>query len=267
MSANSKIEWTHHTFNPWWGCVRVSPGCENCYAETWAKRTGHDVWGPAKTTPRREMSDGHWQKPLAWNRKAEEAGERARVFCASMADVFEDHPQLPALRARLWLLIEATPWLDWQLLTKRPENILRMAPEHWGDGFPPNVWVGTSVEDQRRWDERVPVLVRVPASVLFLSMEPLVGPVRCSGELELIEWVIIGGESGAKARPLDVQWVRDILAACREVGTAPFVKQLGASWHEQLALVRPVRDAKGGDPAEWPADLRVREFPQIGALS
>lgn len=326
MAENSKIEWTTHTFNPWWGCQRVSPGCEHCYAETWAKRVGEDVWGPAKTTPRRELSEGHWSKPLGWNRKAEAAGKRALVFCASMADVFEDHPQLPPLRARLWELIEATPWLDWQILTKRPENVMAMVPKAWREAFPPNVWLGTSVEDQRRADERIPHLLRCPAAVRFLSCEPLLGPVelrrslmagrnpglclncgrghgfsRCPNyggvqkqdaewgcdEFRRVEspigWVIVGGESGPGARPCDVAWIRSLVRQGRDTGVATFVKQLGArpriaAHHDRLppaedwkgvtvecdpdaGIFAHLRDRKGGDPSEWPEDLRVREFP------
>src|SRR5258708_7584279 len=117
MGKNSHIEWTHHTFNPWWGCTKVSPACDNCYAEAWAKRVGNDVWG--SKAPRRFFSDSHWKEPLKWQAQAAEEEERARVFCASMADVFEARPELDAPRARLWKLIESTPNLDWLLLTKR----------------------------------------------------------------------------------------------------------------------------------------------------
>ncbi|HEY2512934.1 MAG TPA: DUF5131 family protein, partial [Polyangiaceae bacterium] len=118
MVANSKIQWTDHTFNPWWGCQRVSPGCEHCYAEAFAKRTGHGVWGP--TAQRRFFGEAHWKEPLKWNEAAKRSGQRARVFCASMADVFEDRWELEPHRARLAGLIRVTPHLDWLLLTKRP---------------------------------------------------------------------------------------------------------------------------------------------------
>src|SRR4051812_9666266 len=114
MAKNSKIEWTHHTFNPWWGCDRVSPACKHCYAETWAHRLGFDLW--AKDAPRRMLSDAYWRQPLTWNDEAQVTRSRARVFCASMADVFENRPDLNASRARLWSLIESTPNLDWLLL-------------------------------------------------------------------------------------------------------------------------------------------------------
>jgi protein gp37 len=177
MGAESKIEWTHATFNPWWGCVKVSPACKHCYAEGFAKRTGHAVWGGSS---RRFFGDKHWAEPLKWNAEAAAAGERRRVFCASMADVFEHiEPghKIEAERERLWKLIERTPQLDWLLLTKRPQNIMGMIPERWRADLPVNVWVGTTVENQEMAEERISELLRVPASVLFLSCEPLLGPV------------------------------------------------------------------------------------------
>src|SRR5712671_6808752 len=128
MAKNSSIEWTDHTFNPWWGCSKVSPGCNNCYAETWAKRVGEKIWG--KDEPRRFFTDKHWDEPLKWNDEALSSGTRRRVFCASMADVFEQRTDLNPWRARLWKLTEETPKLDWLLLTKRPENIA--ASVRWG---------------------------------------------------------------------------------------------------------------------------------------
>ncbi len=182
---NSKIEWTHHTFNPWWGCVKVSPGCEHCYAESFSKRTGHNIWGPAKTTERRLFGDKHWNEPVKWNIAAKAVGERHRVFCASMADVFEDHPQVVDERRRLLDLISHTPHLDWLLLTKRPENINHMIEEAtgfsessmWFHAVGDRVWIGTSVESQATADSRIPELLQVPAKVRFLSCEPLLGPV------------------------------------------------------------------------------------------
>jgi len=129
MAKDSAIEWTHHTFNPWWGCTKVSPGCKYCYAETWAKRVGQDIWG--SRAPRRDLSEAYWRQPLAWNAEALSTGTRARVFCASMADVFEDRRDLDGKRERLWALIEATPKLDWLLLTKRPEAIGAALPRRW----------------------------------------------------------------------------------------------------------------------------------------
>jgi len=129
MCFNSSIEWTTHTFNPWWGCTKVSDGCRNCYAEALSNRYGHSVWGAGK--PRRLMSDAHWQAPLGWDADAKRTGRRARVFCASMADVFEEQAP-PGQLARLWDLIRLTPNLDWQLLTKRPHRIAESLPPDWG---------------------------------------------------------------------------------------------------------------------------------------
>lgn len=188
MAANSKIEWTHHTFNPWQGCSKVSTGCANCYAETLSKRWGKDIWGPG--VKRIRTSDAYWKKPLSWNREAEAAGERHRVFCASMADVFEQNdaqPELDEWRFELVELIIRTPNLDWLLLTKRPElvmdTLIRVTslvnPFDW---LPSNIWIGTSVENQEQADKRIPELLKIPAAVRFLSMEPLLGPVDLRDE-------------------------------------------------------------------------------------
>ena len=275
MSDKTGIQWTDHTFNCWWGCTKVSPGCTNCYAESWDARWKGGHWG--KDAPRRFFGDAHWNEPLKWNRAAEMEGRRHRVFCASMADVFEDRPDLEAERDHLWDLIHRTPHLDWQLLTKRPENMERMLPwGRYGAGPSPwrNVWLGTTVEDQKRADERIPLLLATPATVRFLSCEPLLGPVTLQPVVEKwardaleamkageplppsIKWVIVGGESGTDARPFDVEWARSLARQCAEAGIPCFVKQLGSAAH--------LRQSHGADPAEWPADLRVRQFPERG---
>ena len=224
MGANSKIEWTTHTFNPWWGCTKVSEACKNCYAESWAKRVGQNVWGPKPK--RRLLSDNHWRQPLKWNKEAERAGTRPRVFCASMADVFEDREELLTLRARLFELIEATPHLDWLLLTKRPQNVARLVC--WGDNWPENVWLGTTVELQKRADELLPYLAAIPAKVRFISAEPLLGPLDLDGWLgTTIDWVITGGESGPKARPAAPEWFRSLHSQCMENSVAFHFKQWG----------------------------------------
>jgi protein gp37 len=188
MGENTTIEWTAtvlddgtvlkgFTYNPWWGCQRVSPGCGGakgvggCYAEALAKRYGYDLWGP--TAPRRFFGDAHWNAPFKWNRAAEAAGVRRKVFCASMADILEDRRGLDEPRARLFGTIERTPWLDWLLLTKRPENYLRMLPPAWLAKPLPSVWVGCTTEDQQRLEERAAHLRAVPAAVRFFSAEPL----------------------------------------------------------------------------------------------
>ena len=193
MAENTKIEWTHHTFNPVRGCKKVSDGCKNCYAEKMSKRNPETlgVWGDDGV--RAIAAESYWKQPVKWNRDAEKDGERRRVFCASLADVFEDRPEWIEPRARLFDLIRQTPNLDWLLLTKRPDNIIhsiyqlpldfwpeetREMARNWLYGLPPkNVWLGTSVENQEQADKRIPELLKVPAKVRFLSCEPLLGPV------------------------------------------------------------------------------------------
>lgn len=232
MSANSGISWTDHTFNPWWGCVEVSPACDECYARTWAKRTGFDVWGA--DAPRRFFGDKHWNEPLKWNRKAEEAGVRARVFCASMADIAERHRDpdtmaaMDAARRDLVALIAATPWLDWLLLTKRPQDLIKLFPE-WCGGFPPNVWVGVTVES-KDYTWRLDVLCdEMPAAVVkFASWEPALGDVSFKPWFSRgLNWVIGGGESGGKARPAEQTWVLFARDECVAAGVAFHFKQWG----------------------------------------
>lgn len=174
MGSETIIAWTDHTFNIAWGCTKVSPGCAHCYAETGSKRYGHSVWGPKN--PRRTFGDKHWNEPLKWNRDAEKEGRRHRVFCSSMCDIFEKHPTIDQEREKLWPLIRSTPRLDWQLLTKRPERIAQRLPQDWAEGYP-NVWLGTSVENQKYADLRIPVLLQIPAVVRFISYEPALGPI------------------------------------------------------------------------------------------
>src|SRR5919206_5337840 len=227
MGAKTEIEWTDHTFNTHWGCLEVSPGCDHCYARELARRFGRDVWGPPHRSTRMVTSDVYWRQPLAWDRAAAAEGRQHRVFCASMADVFEFHPQLAPMRAQLWALIDRTPHLDWQLLTKRPMNIARMLPPAWLEMPRPNVWLGTSVEDQARADLRIPHLVRVPARVRFLSCEPLLEPVDLAPWLGELHWVITGGGRGPHARPCDPAWIRAVRDQCQAAGVALFHKQWG----------------------------------------
>jgi protein gp37 len=223
LAKNSKIEWTTHTFNPWWGCVKMSPACKFCYAESWSKRLGQDVWGI--NADRRFFGDKHWAEPLAWNRDAEASTERPRVFCASMADVFEDRADLDAARARLWQLIEVTPALDWLLLTKRPDRVLDCVP--WGRNWPTNVWLGTTAEDQDWADKRLPELAEIPAAIRFISAEPLLGPLSLAKWSHAIDWVITGGESGLKARPSSPVWFRGLLNECMAADIPFHFKQWG----------------------------------------
>jgi len=245
MGKNSAIEWTDNTFNPWWGCIKVSPGCSNCYAERLANRYAEGTWGPVATSRRLTFGEKHWAEPLKWNRDAEVNGKRKRVFCLSMGDVFEDHPALSPLRDRLWSLIEQTQWLDWQLLTKRPENIRAFLPDRWLLDFPQNVWMGVSAENQEMFNMRWPILdsethgLNVP--VLFISLEPLLGPINLEialseddlGDEEhtwwtrMADWVIVGGESGPRSRSIQKEWVLSIRNQCVEAGVLFFFKQWG----------------------------------------
>lgn len=241
MAITTEIQWVNralpdgriiagHTYNPWWGCMKVSEECKRCYAEGIASHYGYkSTWGPASTSERRFFGDKHWQEPLTWNRQAQREGHRHSVFCASMADVYEDNPILIPHRERLWKLIEATPWLNWLLLTKRPENILAVSP--WGANWPDNVWVGTSVGLQSRAEERIPHLLHVPAVVRFLSSEPLIGLVDLSPWIQQLQWVICGGESGIGARPMKPDWARLLRQQCFETHTPFFFKQHGGRYH------------------------------------
>jgi protein gp37 len=229
MGTKTEIAWTDHTWNAWWGCFKVSEECKHCYAETFAKRVGKKIWGPSATTDRWLLSENNWKKPLQWNQEAERERCFHRVFCASMSDVFEDHPAVSEARQRLWGLIEQTPWLNWQLLTKRPENILKMVP--WGAKWPENAWVGTSVGTQARAIERIPQLLKVPASIRFLSCEPLLEAVDLSPWLSELQWVIVGGESGPKHRPFNPDWARSLREQCLEADVRFFFKQHGGTHH------------------------------------
>lgn len=238
MGERTAIEWTHHTFNPWTGCTKVSPACDHCYAEAWSKRSGLVEWGAGK--PRRMTSASNWREPVKWNAAAGALGIRERVFCASLADVFD--AEVPdEWRDKLFALIDATPHLDWQLLTKRP----KVAHDYLsGRDVRPNVWLGTTVENQAMADARIPWLLRAPAKVRFLSVEPLLGPVdlwgaryqRRPGECvsafawgDGVTWVIVGGESGPHHRPMDPKWATAIRDECAAAGAAFFFKQWGGA--------------------------------------
>jgi protein gp37 len=271
MAENTAIEWADHTFNPWVGCTKVSPGCDHCYAEGWAKRAGKAAgveWGGE----RRRTSDDNWRKPLQWNAQAEREGRRFRVFCASLADVF-DNAVPEGWRLDLFDLIRRTPHLDWLLLTKRIGNVryqvalaLHVAQQQlsrmqceqglanwlsaWVDGEPPpNVWLGATVVNQAEADRDIPKLLRVPAAVRFLSVEPMLGQIdlrrtgdilcRCEGCIRMalqhpdipglrrIDWVIVGGESGPGARPMHPEWARSLRDQCAAAGVPFLFKQWG----------------------------------------
>lgn len=275
MGKDTGISWCHHTMNPWVGCQRVSLGCVHCYAESIATsgRMTHleGTWGPMGQ--RRVTSDDYWKQPLAWNRAALKAAERRRVFCGSMCDVFEDWSGADAVRARLWELIAQTPMLDWLLLTKRPENIARMVP--WADHLKPwpgNVWLGVSAENQEYADKRIPVLLEIPAQVHFVSYEPALGPILwgyLAWQTYGLDWVIVGGESGAHQKSLEtrrsfnMQWARDTRDWCVDYGVAFYFKQAAAVKSEQA----PWLVEEDGTKWVWrqfPGDLRAPVLWEAG---
>jgi len=251
MAENSAIEWTDHTFNPWMGCTKVSRGCKHCYAETLMdKRYGKAKWGP--TGDRILTSDANWRKPLAWNRQAQKEGRRFRVFCASLADVFEHKPNqlddMDMWRGRLFNLIQNTPHLDWLVLTKRPElvnsTIERVTGFSESDMWfytAKNVWIGTSIESQETAASRLGHLVSIPAAMRFVSAEPLAEMTSIKRWLGFnekmtpqagIDWVIVGGESGEGAAPMHPDWARLLRDQCVAAGVPFLFKQ----WGEWLPL-------------------------------
>lgn len=259
MGKDSKIEWTHHTFNPWWGCVKVSDACDHCYAETWAKRLGKNVWGPK--SERWFFSDAHWNAPLKWDKDAAELGLRRRVFCASMGDVFENREDLIPHRLRLLNLIEQTPHLDWLLLTKRIHLVKKQLPK--GYQLPRNVWLGVTVENQSEARKRIKELLKFSSpSVRFLSCEPLLGPVQISEYLipgehgTRVDWVIAGGESGAESRPMDPSWPLALQHQC-EAAKVPFHFKQWGHWAPKELVEHAVKKStpikvyrKGGTEIE-----------------
>lgn len=318
MGTTTKIQWAHHTANAWIGCTKVSPGCDHCYAECGAQRLNVG-WGDhaQRLLP---LWDRLMRNVLAWDRAAEQAGVRRRVFWNSYSDFLEKQVEVAHRRLLACGVMEATRHLDHLILTKRPEN-WRLLPRRWEDEWPAHIWFGVTVETQEWADRRIPFLLPIPARVRFVSAEPLLGrvdldkwvfnrrdvirklmdvPMACNEDQAdaitdpVLDWVIVGGESGPRARPCDVAWIRSIVQQCRVAGVACFVKQLGAnirdrndagfdgdefdSWPAdtqtednpngcregyQGAPVRVrLRDRKGGDPSEWPTDLRVRKFPR-----
>lgn len=262
MGTDTKIEWTDHTLNPWIGCTKISPGCVNCYAKT---RDDRNMLGPVRHwgpgAPRHITSKPTFDAPRKWMREAQFEGRRHRVFTASLADIFD--AEAPVVRRReLWQTIrETSQWLDWQIVTKRPERIRDVMIE---DMLPANFfenercWLITSTENQKYADIRIPQVLQIPAAVHGISAEPLLGPIHIPGEfMLLLDWIIVGGESGHGARSCDQEWIWSLIQQCGATETACFVKQLGAR-HPAPG------DIKGGDMLFWPEHLRVREFPEVG---
>jgi protein gp37 len=276
MAEVSKIEWCDSTQNFWLGCTKLSKACDNCYSEALNARYGWVEWGPHGIRKRTKT----WGAPLGWQRNAgrfqAEHGRRQRVFTCSLSDFF-DNKAPKEWRDEAWTVIRDTPDLDWLILTKRPENIRRFLPADWGSGYP-NVWLGTTTEDQENFDRRWPKLAAIPAVVRFISYEPAVGPLRfpdTSSRDGRPDWTISGGESGPGARISDPQWFRDLRDDCRDYGSAYFFKQFGNYGSNAAVFERglskaeaerldPKANGKGGallDGRLW------REFPVTEAPS
>jgi protein gp37 len=277
--AKTSIEWCDYTFNGWIGCTKLSPACDSCYAADWGHRFGVE-WGPGAV--RRPTAESTWQQPHAWNRKAQRDGVRYRVFCNSLSDVFD--AEVPdEWRARLFALIEATPHLDWLVLTKRTKLMADWAKKH---GWPKNAWAGTTVENQKMANLRVPHLMWVPAPVIFLSMEPLLGPVNLnrieieasgaggtvfidalagrahsiggSWDVRKLDWVIAGAESGKNARPTNPRHLFSLRDQCAETKTPFLFKQWG-EWGLPLGPGQEVKHRK--DKA-----YQIAGFTHVGEL-
>lgn len=327
MGAETLVEWTKYTLSFWLGCLKVSPECEHCYAETDTpvrvvnsklRPAGLRLWGPAPKAVRHVTSDGTWAHALAWNKTARASGRRDTVFCNADSDFFEDFAgqiwrpdgaggeklrmgwSLSLVRRDALAVMAVCDALEWLVLTKRPENVRRMVPPEWLEPgrWPRHIRIGTTAGTAKSAAERTPHLLAGPWPN-FVSAEPLLEPVdfrswlptadhrargefaRLTGLVDLgtraIDWLIVGGESGPKARPCDLAWVRQVIKQCRAAQVPVFVKQLGTrpafswesddpdgfdkfkQWQEDRERLK---HKKGGDPAEWPADLRVREFPE-----
>lgn len=301
MGKKTGISWTNSTFIPWKGCTKVSPGCANCYAETLCKKSGDDVWGVGKS--RKRTSESAWSKPLSWNASSGKNKKKHLVFCSSMSDWLDSEVPI-AWVADLLLLIKNTQNLTWQLLTKRPElfksrindvitYVSENIPENYGlefswwlldwvNGLPPeNIWMGSSAEDQKRVEERIPALLLIPAKVRFLSCEPLLESVNFfrvfdpRDEVSIcgfsatntafanIDWVIVGGESGDNAREFNLKWAREVVSQCKDANVKVFVKQMGDN--PSVAGFKGFQlfeSHHGANPEEWPEDLRIQEFPE-----
>jgi protein gp37 len=314
MAENTAIEWTDHTFNPWWGCTKVGPGCDHCYAETFDKRVGGAHWGPG--APRRLVKD--WTGPRKWNAAALRAGTRPWVFCASMADVFDN--EVPAeWREALWDLVRSCQQLNWQFVTKRIGNAAKMLPPDWAENFTHCGLIATIVT-QAEASRDIPKLLDTPARWRGLSMEPLLERVSLT-EIELVggdyvlnalvpiseaqewesswspeatgmelaaciedwteeygsyppsetkprglDWVIVGGESGPRARPFVLEWAAAIVAECEAAGVPVFVKQIGDAPRAESSVGGTFpfpASKKGKDMAQWLPSLRVRQMPRI----
>jgi protein gp37 len=294
MAENTSIEWCDASWNPWHGCAKVSPGCDHCYAERLALRYGfRNIWGV--DAERRTFGESHWNEPLRWDRGAKRQGVRRRVFCASMADVFDNHPAVIEPRARLWALIRATPNLDWLVLTKRIGNAPRMLPADWDAGYP-NVWLGISVVNQEEADRDIPKLLRMSSQVRFLSCEPLLAPIdlypfqkgcclECGGGGELVacgptttfpedDDGLVRCEAcrgtGDDADNHGIDWC--IVGGESGSQSRPMLEEWAGSLQRQCEATDVAFFFKQGSQANWPhfkdfesfpKDLQVRQWPRV----
>lgn len=255
----TKIAWTENTFNPWVGCGAVSPGCVNCYARRMTER-----WqGKGAFEQRRRTSAANWRMPAKWNREAFESGRRVKVFCGSMCDWLDD--QVPAeWLSDLLFEIARTPYLDWLLLTKRPENfrgrMMQAACEtqmqgtaaRWLDGeYPKNVWFGVTAENQEQWGTRVKALREIPARVKWVSAEPLLDVIDpWSNDFETVRWVVAGGENGPKARRCNAKWIGWLRDMCASAQVPFFFKQWGQNADMSEVLGEDAKEVE--QTREWP---------------
>lgn len=255
MAEISKIQWTGATWNPFVGCEKVSAGCKFCYAERFIEGRFQQDFRTVKRT-----KDPTFYLPIKLSKKftGDEPFNERLVFTCSLSDFFIK--QGDGVRWQLWQMIRETPNLIYQILTKRPERILQNLPDDWGAGYQ-NVWLGTSTEDQKTFDERVQILAQVPARVRFLSIEPILGPIDVEGSISKIDWVIIGGESGGKNqfRPASLSWLEQIVSSCRSADVPVFVKQLGTHLAKEIGS----KDFHGGQIDEFPESILVRQWPKI----
>jgi protein gp37 len=248
MGRDTAISWTNATFNPWWGCTRVSPGCDHCYAEAFDKRLGGNHWG--KGAPRRTFGEKHWNQLFKWQREAKASGTPLFVFVASMADVMDDEAPAGELQ-RLYDHIDQCPNLIFQLLTKRPHRYASRLP---AKGFRyGNVWLGTTCENQHFYDVRWPILHGITSTldlVSWISYEPASGSLSMRGRSTVPDWIIFGGESGAdsKRRPMELSWAENLRDECQSSGSKFFMKQMSA---------RTPNEAKDLIPVE----MLIQQFP------
>ena len=286
MSQNSAIEWTESTWNPVRGCTKVSPGCANCYAETFAER-----W---RGVPGHAYEQGFDLRLVP--EKLEEPLRRKKpttYFVNSMSDLFQEGVPDDYID-RVFAVMALAPQHTFQVLTKRAERMRAYCATgsraQWiqqaMDRIPghrhlltwplPNVWLGVSVENQHFADERIPLLLQTPAAIRFISAEPLLEDIHLlrylrapgppnppASKRNYLDWIIVGGESGPGARPFDLAWARVIIKQCRLASVPVFIKQLGANPLRLDGDHVPFHSRKGADPAEWPEDLRVREMPTV----